>query len=137
MTTAAAAAQYLAEYQQTIGGRKSVIYNPLGKDVKELPRIFGFNNGGSRNYLSALTLAENGVVLGSHLCSHEGYMPWDLGILEGTREDRHEKDYRTHYPEGYRMVWVSSDDFAENTEEAKIIKALAMAANNKDTLEGA
>ena len=132
MTTAAAAVQYLAEYQQTISGRKSAIYNPLGKDIKELPRIFGFNNGGSENFLTALALAENGVVLGSHLCSHEGYMPGDLGILEGTREDRHEKDYRVHYPEGYRMVWVSSDDFAENTEEAKIILALAAANENSE-----
>jgi len=130
MTTEAAAALYLAEYQQKIGNRNTVIYNPLNKDVKDLPRIFGFNNGGPKEWLSAVALAENGVVLGSHICSYEAYMPGDLGILEGTRPDRHEKDYRVHYPDGYRMVWVSSQDFAENTPDAEFILALAAAAEN-------
>jgi hypothetical protein len=32
-------------------------------------------------------------------------MPHDLGILEGTRPDRHET-FRKHYPDGYRMEFV-------------------------------
>lgn len=37
-------------------------------------------------------------------------MTGDLGILEGTRKDRHENDYQKHYPDGYRMEFVSSSD---------------------------
>ena len=36
-------------------------------------------------------------------------MPHDLGVLEGTRPDRHER-FRKHYPDGYRMVFVPYDD---------------------------
>ena len=57
----------------------------------------------------AFLLAEDGTALGSHACSHESYMPHDLGILEGTRPDRHE-DFRKHYPDGYRMEFVSYSD---------------------------
>jgi len=35
-------------------------------------------------------------------------MPADLGILEGTRPDRHEQ-FRQHYPEGYSMEFVGID----------------------------
>lgn len=37
-------------------------------------------------------------------------MPHDLGILEGTRQDRHEEQYQKHYPGGYRMVWVPTSE---------------------------
>ena len=30
----------------------------------------------------------------------------DLGIIEGSRPDRHEQSYRKHYPDGYRMDFV-------------------------------
>ena len=39
------------------------------------------------------------------MCPSEAYMPADLGILEGTRPDRHE-GFRKHYPDGYRMEFV-------------------------------
>jgi hypothetical protein len=41
-------------------------------------------------------------------------MEGDLGILEGTRLDRHKKDYQTHYPEGYRMEFVPSSEIKEH-----------------------
>ena len=50
-------------------------------------------------------MAEDGKCLGGHACSAEGYMPSDLGILEGSRPDRHET-FREHYPDGYRMDFV-------------------------------
>ena len=42
-------------------------------------------------------------------CSHEGYMTHDLGILEGSKPDRHET-FRKHYPDGYRMDFVPMSD---------------------------
>ena len=85
------------------------IFNPNNKPIEELPFIIGFNNGGSPKFLHAVLMAEDGEFMGSHCCSHECYMRGDLGILEGTREDRHEL-FRAHYPNGYRMDFVSYNE---------------------------
>ena len=86
------------------------IFNPHNKPESELPVIYGFSNGGSIGFMSAVAIAEDGHVLGGHLCSSEGYMLGDLGIIKGTRKDRHENQYQKHYPDGYRMDFVYSDD---------------------------
>jgi len=101
MTTEAAAALYEAHGY--------AVYNPHGKPLSELPVIYGFNNGGSSGWLSAVLIAQDGTTLGSHCCSSEGYMRHDLGIFEGVRDDRHET-FRAHYPDGYRMDFVGYDD---------------------------
>jgi hypothetical protein len=123
MTTPAAAARYLAEYQREVYGRKVAVFNPHGKPVESLPTIYGFNNGGSDDWWHAQLLAEDGTELGSHICSHEGYMPGDLGVLEGTRPDRHEH-FRVHYPDGYRMEFVS---YAQARGHAGLIAAIEKA----------
>lgn len=51
----------------------------------------------------------NGTGLGGHVCSSEFYMPGDLGVLDGSRPDRHE-GFRKHYPDGYRMDFVTATD---------------------------
>ena len=89
------------------------IFNPNSKPVDDLPVIYGFNNGGSPGWLFAVLLAEDGTFLGSHLCSHEGFMPFDLGVAEGSRPDRHET-FREHYPDGYRMEFVGASDVRSN-----------------------
>lgn len=111
MTTAAAAAQYLAEHLAMCRDRKWAVYNPNNLPESELPVIYGFNNGGPREFLSAVAISQDGVVLGGHCCSHEVYMPHDLGVIEGSRTDRHEESYRKHYPNGYRMEFVGFDEF--------------------------
>jgi hypothetical protein len=69
------------------------------------PKIFCFSNvvGGGDGV--AYAMAEDGHVLGSHWCSHEGFVSHDLGVTEGSRLDRHE-DYKKHYPDGYEMIFV-------------------------------
>lgn len=109
MTTKAAAAAYEAYHVATWSGRPVAVFNPHGKPPGELPVIYGFNNGGSGSFLSAVLLAQDGTPLGSHACSSEAYMPSDLGILEGSRPDRHET-FREHYPGGYRMMFVPYDE---------------------------
>ena len=105
MTTEAAARAYLAEHQTQWGGRPLAVHNPHDKPLADLPVIYGFNNGGSAGLLMAVLIAEDGTGLGSHACSAEGYMPHDLGCIQGSRPDRHEA-FRAHYPDGYRMEFV-------------------------------
>jgi len=109
MTTPTAAAAYLAMHQFSNAGKKPVVFNPEDKPVAALPVIYGFNNGGASGWLEAILLAEDGTFLGSHICSDEGYMPHDLGVLEGTRPDRH-VHFQAHYPGGYRMEFVCYKD---------------------------
>jgi hypothetical protein len=122
MTTEAAANLYLAQHLYETEGRKNVIYNPNNKPIEELPVIMGFNNGGSPGLYSAVAVAEDGKCLGGHCCSHEGYMPYDLGIIENARSDRHKESYQKHYPEGYRMEWIPSDRIAGHEKLQKVIK---------------
>lgn len=107
MTAAAAANEW--------EGKGYEVYNPKLLPVAELPVIYGFNNGGSPGWLCAYAIAEDGTVLGSHVCSAEGYMPHDLGILKGSRPDRHET-FRDHYPEGYRMDFVTTPEMKAGHE---------------------
>lgn len=83
----------------------TAVYNPEGRPEHELPVIYGFNNGGSDEWYSGVLVAEDGTALGGHICSHESFMPGDLGVLPGTRPDRHEQ-FRAYYPRGYRMEFV-------------------------------
>ena len=109
MTTEAAARLYAAQHIIENAGKSYAVFNPHNKPVEELPIIYGFNNGGSPNRYSAVLLAEDGTFLGSHICSDECYMPHDLGILEGTRSDRHET-FQKHYPDGYRMDFIPASE---------------------------
>jgi len=109
MTTEAAARLYEAQHLLDMEGRRIAVFNPHSKPIDELPVIYGFNNGGSPGWYSAVLIAEDGTYLGGHFCSSEAYMWHDLGILEGTREDRHE-EFRAHHPDGYRMEFVGYDD---------------------------
>jgi hypothetical protein len=82
------------------------VFNPHNKKLEELPTIYGFNNGGKSGWYHGQLIAEDGTPLGGHICSHESFMLGDLGILKGTRKDRHE-GFKRHYPDGYKMEFVS------------------------------
>jgi hypothetical protein len=97
------------------------VYNPNNKPITELPIIYGFNNGGREGWYSGCLIAEDGTGLGGHICSSEGYMLGDLGILEGRREDRHTQ-FKKHYPNGYRMTFVSYEDVVKDEGLMKAIK---------------
>lgn len=112
MITPAAACLYQAQHEVEMEGRSWSVFNPHDKPLADLPIIYGFNNGGSPGWYSAVSIAQDGTALGGHCCSAEAYMPHDLGILEGTRPDRHKDSYQKHYPGGYRMVWVPTEDLA-------------------------
>jgi hypothetical protein len=109
MTTQAAAQLYLAKHLAEWQGKGYAVHNPHNKQMEELPVIYGFNNGGGAGFLHAVLLADDGACLGGHMCSAEGYMPHDLGVIEGSRPDRHET-FREHYPDGYRMDFVPASE---------------------------
>lgn len=129
MTTEAAEALYAAQHVFKHGGRKVAVFNPHSKPVESLPVIYGFNNGGSTGWFSAVLLAQDGTVLGGHACSAECYMPYDLGIIEGTRPDKHET-FKEHYPDGYRMEFVGHADVRAHTG---LNAAFALANQGADT----
>ena len=109
MTTPEAARQYLGEHLREWRGRPYAVHNPHALPADDLPVIYGFNNGGSPGWYSGVLIAGDGTWLGDHICSDEGYMRHDLGVLEGSRPDRHET-FRKHYPDGYRMEFVAHGD---------------------------
>jgi len=122
MTTEAAAKLYEDQHVDALKGKGWAVHNPLSKPINELPVIYGFNNGGRQDWWDAQLIAEDGTPLGGHVCSSEGYMPYDLGVLEGARLDRHD-DFKKHYPDGYRMEFVSYGDVKANE---KLMAAIAI-----------
>ena len=113
MTTEAAAQHYLARHLRQFEHSKNVILNPHDKPVDELPVIMGFNKGGAGGFLSAVLITEDGHCVGGHCCSSESYMPHDLGIIEGGFE---KEGCNKHYPDGFRMEWVPTDDIKDHVK---------------------
>lgn len=107
------------------------IHNPNNLPVENLPVIYGFNNGGSPGWMSGVLIAEDGTFLGGHICSHECFMPGDLGVISGARPDRHE-GFQKHYPQGYRMEFVGYEDVPGH---AKLKAAFAAADALADAKE--
>jgi hypothetical protein len=72
-------------------------------------KIYCFSNvvGGGDGI--AYAIGNDGTVLGSHWCSHESYVRYDLGVAEGYREDRHET-YKEHFPDGYEMEFIPASE---------------------------
>ncbi len=58
------------------------------------------------DHLSGVALAEDGVLLASYVSSNETRLQHDLGI--GSTK-QHSK-YTEHYPDGYELVWVSTNE---------------------------
>jgi hypothetical protein len=111
------------------------IFNPQNKPIDELPVIYGFNNGGSNEFYYAQLIAEDGTRLGSHICSSEQFMYGDLGILEGFRPDRHEA-FKKHYPNGYRMDFISLNDVKNHVALQKAFKLNEKLADDKKNKGG-
>ena len=71
---------------------------PIETDDESLPAIYLWSNSRDGDGI-AYAMAEDGHVIGSHLCSHWGYMKHDLH----DRPDRKER-CENYYPDGYRLV---------------------------------
>lgn len=84
------------------------------------PKIYCFSNGGTPGLLSAVAIAEDGNVLAGHGCSHESFIPIDLGMISDSHYN-HEK-YKKHYPNGYQMEFVEYDKISSHQELQKAFK---------------
>jgi hypothetical protein len=123
MTTPEAATNYLAAHNKEWRDKKYAVWNPRSVPQNTLPVIYGFNNGGAGRWWHGGLLAEDGSILGGHICSNESYMPYDLGCLEGSRPDRHE-EFQKHYPGGYRMEFVGLADIHEHPVLPNLLRRL-------------
>lgn len=75
-----------------------------------VPKIFVFcepapNWGPTEVY--AQSVSEDGVGLGGHLCSCEGWVRHDMGFGDSKW---HHEDYIKHYPNGFELVYVEQKD---------------------------
>lgn len=109
---------------------KYAVFNPHKRPVEELPVIFGFDNGGQPGYRHGCVISQDGVWFAPHVSSNDGWMLYDLGILDGARFDRHIL-YQKHYPNGYRMDFVKYEDY-EKREDLKAAVELAEGKNNDE-----
>lgn len=117
MTSDAQQKYYESKHAAKWGSEVWAVHNPHNKPVNELPVIYGWNNGSTSAIGGCMygeLVAEDGTLFPGHVCTSEVYMPHDLGILKGSRPDRHE-NFRTHYPDGYRMEFVSYEDVPDHT----------------------
>lgn len=86
------------------------VYNPKNQPLEGLPTIYGF-----KSFSEGVLITQEGEFLGSHLCSSESYMLHDLGVLKGSRPDRH-KTFMKYYPNGYKMEFVSQEVAKNHTK---------------------
>lgn len=98
--------------------------------MTKTPKIYAFSNVKGGGDGIALAIAEDGHVLASHWCSHETYVPGDLGVTEGSRPDHH-RTYAAHYPGGYEMEFIRASEVNSHaglTEAFRLNGLLAEAA---------
>lgn len=73
------------------------------------PAIYCFINAqrGPDDF-TAVALAEDGVLLASHISSSVAWAICDMGASDTVTPIGHSKHrvYGEHYPDGYRVVWV-------------------------------
>lgn len=94
-----------------------------------LRKIYCFNNGGSPGWMLAMAIAEDGHCLAQHVCSHEGYMPCDLGM--GASTCKHE-NYNKHFGEGnWELEWVDDPRAHEGLQKAYALNQLLAVEANK------
>jgi len=68
-----------------------------------LPKIYVWCNSCQPQWHHAMAMAEDGTHLASHICSHHGFIPGDVGINPGGwKRDL----YEAHYPGGFEVVWI-------------------------------
>lgn len=92
----------------------------------EKPKIYVFSSADGREG-ACFAMAEDGTVLGSHWCSSQNFALHDLGVIKGSRPDRHDH-YRQHYPGGYEMEFIPADQLESHAGFQKAFKLNKLSA---------
>jgi hypothetical protein len=103
---------------------------PGGPDQNDKPAIYLFSNSRNGDGI-AYAMAEDGTVLGTHWCSHWGYMRHDLH----DRKDR-KAACEAHYPDGYRLVVLTEPGSAPPPEVVERNREQGRAAAEAERAEG-
>ena len=101
-------------------------------------KIYGFNNGGGNECYHAQAIGEDGVALGSHICSSEAFMPHDLG-MDGRSDWKHD-NYNKHFGEGNwetEFIWTPNIATHEGLQEAFRLNALLKPTANDSKSDAA
>ena len=86
------------------------------------PKIFVFCNGCSPQWHHFVGIAEDGSALAGHICSHHGYAPHDMGVIENGWK---REIYAAHYPDGFEVEYVEVTTVADIEKHAGLVAALA------------
>ena len=69
-------------------------------------KIYAFNNGGSRGWMSAVAIADDGRGVAGHICSDEYFMPHDLGVTSDWKHENYDKYFGAG---NWEIEWVPSE----------------------------
>lgn len=96
--------------------------------MSDKPKIYAFSNGGYPGFFQALAISEDGYVVGQHVCSHESWIPHDLGVTS----EWHHEGYQKHYPDGFEVVFVPYDDVVSHKGLQEAILKLESRMKDKE-----
>jgi hypothetical protein len=83
-----------------------------------MPKIFCWiNSGKGTEWQIVMAVAEDGCFLASHLSSHEEWAKHDIGLTSDWKHNA----YRSHYPDGYELVWVDDAQTHEGLQAAYVL----------------
>lgn len=93
---------------------KPAVWNPSEVPEEDLPTIYGFSQGGQYASMECVVISADGHVLYNCLSTVEDYMPADVGMTPNSAKYIHERIYKEHYPDGYKMEFVWSADVSSH-----------------------
>lgn len=88
--------------------------------ASEKHKIYAFPNGGNPGFIHAVAIADDGNCLAGHCCSHDGFVPHDLGVTSTWKHDT----YNAHFGEGNWEIEFVPYDQVESHEGLQAAFAL-------------
>jgi hypothetical protein len=76
-------------------------------------KIFVFVNGGAPGFLNVMSIGDDGQVCANHICSHEGFIPHDMGFTSDWKHDH----YNRYYPDGWELEFVPTSQVSARSHE--------------------
>jgi hypothetical protein len=77
-----------------------------------MSKIFCFVRNTDNNWLYTVALAEDGNCIANHTSSNMTFAKHDIGITSDWKHDI----YKEHYPNGYELVWLETNEDFERED---------------------